>query len=75
MPRCTGSRTLAEFFPYGWQHYLIGGLLLGLGMSVLFVATGLFGGMSTVFTTPIVIALAAMIVGAYVQGRYFAGKT
>src|SRR5438874_7574282 len=50
-PRCTGSSTLAELFPYGWQHYLAGGLLLGLGMSLLFLATGLIGGMSTVFTT------------------------
>ena len=38
-------------FPNGWEHYLAGGLLLGLGMSLLFVATGRIGGMSTVFTT------------------------
>lgn len=38
-------------FPFGWQHYLVGGILLGLGMSVLFLTTGLIGGMSTVFTT------------------------
>src|ERR1700740_1380756 len=49
--RCTGGRTLAERFPYGWEHYPLGGLLLGLGMSLLFLATGLIGGMSTVFTT------------------------
>ena len=30
---------------------MLGGLLLGLGMSLLFLATGLVGGMSTVFTT------------------------
>lgn len=40
-----------DLFPLGWQHYLAGGLLLGLGMSLLFVSTGLIGGMSTVFTT------------------------
>ena len=40
-----------DFFPFGWQHYLAGGVLLGLGMSLLFAATGLVGGMSTVFTT------------------------
>jgi uncharacterized protein len=40
-----------EFLPQGWQHYLAGGLLLGAGMSLLFIATGLIGGMSTVFTT------------------------
>ena len=33
------------------MHYLAGGLALGLGMSLLFAATGLVGGMSTVFTT------------------------
>jgi uncharacterized membrane protein YedE/YeeE len=38
-------------FPNGWEHYLAGGLLLGVGVSVLFVATGRIGGMSTVFTT------------------------
>ena len=42
---------MAELFPQGWQHYLAGGLLLGAGMSLLFIATGLIGGMSTVFTT------------------------
>ena len=39
------------FFPNGWMHYLAGGLLLGAGMSLLFAATGLIGGMSTVFTS------------------------
>ena len=39
------------YFPNGWIHYLAGGLLLGAGMSLLFAATGLIGGMSTVFTT------------------------
>ena len=38
-------------FPLGWTHYLAGGLLLGAGMSLLFIATGRIGGMSTVFTT------------------------
>jgi uncharacterized membrane protein YedE/YeeE len=42
---------LASWFPQGWTHYLAGGLLLGAGMSLLFVATGRIGGMSTVFTT------------------------
>ncbi len=40
-----------SLFPQGWDHYLAGGLLLGLGMSLLFVGTGRIGGMSTVFTT------------------------
>ena len=42
---------MEAFFPNGWVHYLAGGLLLGAGMSLLFAATGLIGGMSTVFTT------------------------
>jgi uncharacterized membrane protein YedE/YeeE len=38
-------------FPLGWPHYLLGGLLIGLGTSVLFVLTGRIGGMSTVFSS------------------------
>jgi len=40
-----------DLFPQGWAHYLAGGVLLGAGMSLLFLGTGLIGGMSTVFTT------------------------
>ncbi|MEQ1515668.1 MAG: YeeE/YedE thiosulfate transporter family protein, partial [Usitatibacteraceae bacterium] len=36
-----------------WKHYLAGGLLIGAGVSVLFVTTGLIGGMSTFFTSTI----------------------
>ena len=42
---------MESLFPLGWAHYLAGGPLLGAGMSLLFIATGLIGGMSTVFTT------------------------
>ncbi|HST00930.1 MAG TPA: YeeE/YedE thiosulfate transporter family protein [Usitatibacter sp.] len=42
---------MAALFPLGWEHYLAGGLLLGVGMSLLFIGTGLIGGMSTVFST------------------------
>lgn len=38
-------------FPFGWSHYLLGGLLIGAGVSLLFVATGMIGGMSTVFSS------------------------
>ena len=38
-------------FPLGIAHYLIGGLLIGIAVSLLFVATGLIGGMSSFFTT------------------------
>lgn len=42
---------MSEFFPQGYSTYLIGGLLIGLAMSLLFLLTGLIGGMSTVFTS------------------------
>ncbi len=38
-------------FPFGWQHYLLGGLLIGTGVALLFVLVGLVGGMSTVFSS------------------------
>ena len=40
-----------QLFPLGWQHYLLGGLCIGTGVAVLFVLTGLVGGMSTVFSS------------------------
>lgn len=44
-------QTITNFFPFGWQHYLLGGLLIGLGTAVLFALTGRIGGMSTVFSS------------------------
>jgi len=38
-------------FPYGMQHYLAGGILLGIGVSLVFVLTGLVTGMSTFFSS------------------------
>mgnify|MGYP001493845544 CR=1 FL=1 len=38
-------------FPTGWAHYLAGGLLIGLGVALLFAFTGRIGGMSTVFSS------------------------
>lgn len=38
-------------FPLGWLHYLLGGLLVGLGTALLFVFTGRIGGMSSVFSS------------------------
>ena len=43
--------TAETLFPLGWIHYLAGGLLIGAGVSVLFVTTGLIGGMSTFFSS------------------------
>jgi uncharacterized membrane protein YedE/YeeE len=42
---------LSTLFPLGWQHYLLGGLLIGAGTALLFVLTGRIGGMSTVFSS------------------------
>lgn len=42
---------LSSLFPYGLAHYLIGGVLIGAGVGLLFIWTGLIGGMSTVFSS------------------------
>ena len=38
-----------DYFPFGMERYLIGGLLIGLGVALLFVTTGKLGGASTFF--------------------------
>lgn len=45
------ASSIAALFPLGWVHYLAGGLLIGAGVALLFVCTGLVGGMSTVFSS------------------------
>jgi len=40
-----------SLFPLGWQHYLLGGVFIGTGVALLFVFTGLVGGMSSVFSS------------------------
>lgn len=42
---------MQHLFPLGWQHYLVGGLVIGLGVALRFVATGRLAGMSSVFTS------------------------
>ena len=37
--------------PFGWMHYLVGGAFIGLGVALLYVLTGLVGGMSTVYSS------------------------
>lgn len=39
------------FFPLGVWHYLLGGLLIGLGVSWIFASTGIVAGMSSVFSS------------------------
>ena len=41
---------LAELFPRGFQNYLIGGALIGLGISWLYLTTGRPGGISTFYS-------------------------
>lgn len=41
---------IAQLFPNGMQHYLAGGLVIGLAVAVAFVMAGLVAGMSTVFS-------------------------
>lgn len=38
-------------FPFGWQHYLFGGLTIGAGVALLYLFNGWVGGMSTVFSS------------------------
>ena len=40
----------STLFPAGMAHYLVGGLLIGTGVSMLFIFTGRVGGMSGVFS-------------------------
>jgi len=40
-----------HFFPNGIGHYLAGGISIGAGVALLFLLTGLVGGMSTVFSS------------------------
>jgi len=40
-----------SLFPLGWQHYLLGGLIIGTGAGFLFLMTGRVGGMSTVYSS------------------------
>lgn len=42
---------MAQLFPNGWMHYLLGGLFIGAAVSLMFVFTGRITGMSSVFTT------------------------
>jgi uncharacterized membrane protein YedE/YeeE len=42
---------MSDFFPLGWSHYLLGGLIIGLGVSLMFVCQGRVVGMSSVFSS------------------------
>ena len=40
-----------QFFPNGITHYLVGGLIIGVAVGLLYITTGLIGGMSTVYSS------------------------
>lgn len=42
---------LDTWFPHGTAHYLIGGVLIGCGVGLLYLLTGFLGGTSTFFTS------------------------
>lgn len=42
---------MSNLFPLGWLHYLVGGLLIGTSVALLFIFTGWIAGMSTVFSS------------------------
>lgn len=42
---------ISNLFPLGWWHYLAGGLVIGVGVALLYLATGRLAGMSSVFTS------------------------
>ena len=41
---------VAALFPDGWTHYLAGGVLIGAGIGLVFIGTGLVGGASSFFS-------------------------
>ena len=42
---------MESLFPLGIEQYLVGGLLVGLGLSFVYIMTGLVSGVSTAFTS------------------------
>lgn len=46
-----GVNFMDAYFPNGYLQYVVGGACIGLGVSLLFVMTGLVGGMSSVYSS------------------------
>lgn len=42
---------IESLFPLGTEHYLVGGVLVGIGIAIPFLLTGLVAGASTIFTS------------------------
>ena len=53
--------------PFGWQHYLLGGFIIGAGVALLYVFNGWIGGMSSVFSSSWSYLLRR---GSFQQARY-----
>lgn len=45
------NAAMTTLFPLGWAHYLLGGLVIGAGVALLYLVTGRLAGMSSVFTS------------------------
>lgn len=42
---------METLFPIGVNHYILGGVLVGVGISFIYIMTGLISGVSTTFTS------------------------
>ncbi|GAA5314907.1 MAG: YeeE/YedE family protein [Candidatus Pelagadaptatus aseana] len=42
---------LAEYFPLGISHYVIGGIMIGMAVGMLYISNGVMAGMSSVYST------------------------
>jgi hypothetical protein len=40
-----------EYFPHGWERYAVGGLFVGLGVAIIYLASGIIAGASTFLET------------------------
>ena len=49
--KATLSTMLEFLFPSGWKPYLVGGLLIGAGVSLMFICSGRVVGMSSFFSS------------------------
>ncbi|MHC4966300.1 MAG: YeeE/YedE family protein [Planctomycetota bacterium] len=45
-----GAGTMGDLFPNGIEHYLIGGLLVGAGIGLVFLLTGRIAGISSILS-------------------------
>jgi hypothetical protein len=67
----SGPLLSPEFFPNGWERYAVGGLFVGLGVAVIYLATGIVAGASTFLETTLsyVSRLSRFNRSTYLQSR------